>query len=42
MRDRKGVDLKFRGDWEEVGRTQKEGTVINIYYMKTNLFSIKR
>lgn len=39
-KERKGLDLdRWRG-WEDLGRVRKGETVISIYYMKINPFSI--
>lgn len=41
-KERKGLDLdRWRG-WEDLGRVRKGETVIIIYYMKINPFSIKK
>lgn len=41
-KERKGLDLdRWRG-WEDLGRVRKGETVISIYYMKINPFSIKK
>ena len=40
-RDRKGVDTDKRGDGEELGGVGGWETIIKIYWVKKDLFSIK-
>ena len=41
MRDRNGIDLDGKGAGEELGEVEGRETIIEIYYMKNPLFSIK-
>ena len=41
MRDLKGVDPNGREGREELGEVEGRETIIEIYYMKNPLFSIK-
>lgn len=42
MRERKGVDLEGHGNEEDLGEAEGEETVIRIYCVKKNLFSMKK
>jgi hypothetical protein len=43
LRERqKGCEFEWEGKWEETGRSGEGETIIRIYCMKKNLFSIKR